>query len=295
MAYSYHQVPFWDFFNPLNHNGAGVDHPAAGFPFSGPFTPAGIPGFGGFADDLFTARHGRRARRGRPSQRRGASRERTPEASRSGSPNPEEPEDEARDPSPRRHNRHGPHHGGRGGWHGHGRGAHRGAHPYGGPGAFDLSALFEALSGHPIAQAFRTFAEQAAQQSGTTAAPTTNDDGNTFMPPVDIFSTDREYVLHVSLPGAKKEDVGVNFDPEKGDLNIAGMVYRPGDEQFLESLTQSERKVGMFERTVKIPPVGEEKVEVDGDAITAKMEDGLLVVTIPKVDKEWTEVKRVDI
>jgi HSP20 family protein len=115
------------------------------------------------------------------------------------------------------------------------------------------------------------------------------------MPPVDIFSTDREYVLHVSLPGAKKEDVGVNFDPEKGDLNIAGMAYRPGDEQFLESLTQSERKVGMFERTVKIPPVGEEKVEVDGDAITAKMEDGLLVVTIPKVDKEWTEVKRVDI
>jgi len=34
---------------------------------------------------------------------------------------------------------------------------------------------------------------------------------------------------------------------------------------------------------------------VDGDAISAKLEDGVLIVTVPKVEKEWTEVKRVDI
>jgi HSP20 family protein len=102
-------------------------------------------------------------------------------------------------------------------------------------------------------------------------------------------------VLHVALPGAKKEDVGVNFDSDKGELNVAGVVYRHGDEEFLKTLSQSERKVGVFERTVKLPPVGEEKEEVDGDAITAKMEDGVLIVTVPKVEKEWTEVKKVDI
>jgi HSP20 family protein len=115
------------------------------------------------------------------------------------------------------------------------------------------------------------------------------------VPPVDVFATETEYVLHIALPGAKKEDVGVNFDADKGELNVAGVVYRPGDEEFLKSLTQSERRVGVFERTIKIQPTGEEKEEVDGDAIVAKMEDGVLIVTIPKVEKEWTDVKKVDI
>jgi HSP20 family protein len=160
-----------------------------------------------------------------------------------------------------------------------------------------LSALIESLSAHPIAQAFRTYAEQAAgqqQRSGETA-PGDNDVENSFTPPVDVFSTPSAYILHVALPGAKKEDVGVNWDAEKGVLNLAGVVYRQGDEEFLKTLSQSERKIGVFERTVKLPPGSEEKEEVDGDAITAKLEDGVLVVTVPKLEKEWTEVKKVDI
>ncbi|KUJ23959.1 HSP20-like chaperone, partial [Mollisia scopiformis] len=116
-----------------------------------------------------------------------------------------------------------------------------------------------------------------------------------FVPPIDVFSTEAAYILHIALPGAKKDDVGVNFDSDKGVLNIAGVVYRQGDEEFLKTLTQSERKVGAFDRSVKLPPANEEKEEIDGDAITAKLEDGILVVTVPKVEKEWTEVKRVDI
>ncbi|TVY85464.1 Heat shock protein [Lachnellula suecica] len=151
--------------------------------------------------------------------------------------------------------------------------------------------LLAALSGHPLAQAFRGFAEQnaGAQTTGET------DDENNFVPPIDIFSTEKQFVLHVSLPGAKKEDVGVNWDDEKGVLNVAGVVYRHGDEEFLNTLAQSERKVGAFERTVKLPPGNGAKEEIDGDGITAKLEDGVLVVTVPRIEKEWTEVKRVDI
>ena len=145
------------------------------------------------------------------------------------------------------------------------------------------------MSAHPLAQAFRNFTEGAGQQSGETDAE------NTFTPPVDVFSTPTAYILHVALPGAKKEDVGVNWDAEKGVLNLAGVVYRKGDEEFLKTLSQSERKVGVFDRSVKLPPGEAEKEEVDGDMITAKLEDGVLVVTVPKVEKEWTEVKRVDI
>lgn len=160
-----------------------------------------------------------------------------------------------------------------------------------------MSSLLQGLSAHPLAQAFRTYAEQAAagQQSGETTGDDV-DGENSFTPPIDVFTTETQYVLHVALPGAKKEDVGINWDAEKGVLNIAGVVYRQGDEEFLKTLSQSERKVGVFERTVKLPPgFSEDKDEVDADGITAKLEDGVLVVKVPKVEKEWTEVKKVDI
>lgn len=112
---------------------------------------------------------------------------------------------------------------------------------------------------------------------------------------MDVFSTPNAYVLHVAIPGAKKEDVGVNWDAENKTLHVAGVVYRAGDEDFLNSLVCGERKVGMFERRAKLG--GEHCLlgEVDGEGITAKLEDGVLVVVVPKVEKEWTDVKKVDV
>lgn len=156
-----------------------------------------------------------------------------------------------------------------------------------------MSPLFEAFASHPIAQALRTYAEQAGLGADREAGET--DAENNFTPPIDVFSTQAAYILHVALPGAKKEDVGVNWDAEKNELNVAGVVYRQGDEEFLKTLSKKERKVGVFERNVKLPPGEEEKEEVDGDNITAKLEDGVLIVTVPKLEKEWTEVKKVDI
>ncbi|RDL34648.1 uncharacterized protein BP5553_07776 [Venustampulla echinocandica] len=313
MAYNnnYQQGPFWDFARSFGQNGAGVDHPADGFGSFGPppyqahhggFGFGGPPG--GWGSGAFGsgpwARGGHHGRRGRHCHRRDGSHEGHRRRSRDPPADGENPDDsEERESSPHgRRGRRGHHGRGghRGGWGGHGP---RGPPPFGGFGGIDLNGLMAALSTHPLAQTFRDYAGQAGfaaggpQRSGET--PEDVDTENTFIPPIDVFSTEKQFVLHVALPGARKEDVGVNWDEEKGVLNLAGVVYRQGDEAFLETLTQSERKVGMFERTIKLPPGDGEKEEVDGDAITAKLEDGILVVTVPKVEKEWTEVKRVDI
>jgi HSP20 family protein len=100
--------------------------------------------------------------------------------------------------------------------------------------------------------------------------------------------------VHVSLPGAKKEDVGVNWDAEKSELSIAGVIYRPGDEDFLKSLALDERKVGAFERKVRLGSRAN-PAQVDTDMITAKLEDGILRVEVPKLDKDYVEIKKVDI
>lgn len=148
----------------------------------------------------------------------------------------------------------------------------------GGP-AFDMSKIGEFF----------------ASQFGTDTNKSDNKDNNKdFTPPADVFDTEDAYIVHISLPGAKKEDVGVNWDADKSELSVAGVIHRPGDEDFLKTLALDERQVGVFERKVRL---GSRALpaQVDAEAISARMEDGILIVTIPKLDREYVEVKKVDI
>ena len=154
------------------------------------------------------------------------------------------------------------------------------------------------VSTHPLAQGLRDYVEQARSAAqGEDANEQHGKQDDSLVPPLDIFNTEKEYVLHLALPGAMKEDVGVHWDADKGLLNVAGVVYRPGDEEFLRSLTSTcERRVGLFERNIRLPPAGAvDKDEVDAYNITAKMENGILIVTVPKAEKEWTEIHKIDV
>lgn len=206
----------------------------------------------------------------------------------------------------------------RGGPH-HGPGPHHrgpppppGAGPEGpgpeGPGPFDFRAMLGALSGHPYAQHMREFWERNNNNNrGVTPDSSDNEEEDNDMasdsttPPLDLFELADRWVLHLAVPGAKKEDVGVQWDADRSVLRIAGVVHRPGDEALLQGLVSGERRVGLFSREVRLPPLApadadeKAKEEVNGDGISAKMEDGVLVVTVPKMDREWTEVKRVEI
>lgn len=143
------------------------------------------------------------------------------------------------------------------------------------------------------------FAEFLGAQFGMGGASSSTDKeaagaGKDFEPAADIFDTEDAYIVHISLPGAKKEDVAVNWDSDKSELSVGGVIYRPGSEEFLKTLALDERKVGVFERKVRLGSrASPAQVEVDG--ISAKMEDGILMVTIPKEDKDFVDVKKVDI
>jgi HSP20 family protein len=127
-----------------------------------------------------------------------------------------------------------------------------------------------------------------------TADPTVPTATEDHVPDADIFDTDSAYVIHVSLPGAKKEDLGVNWDAEKSELSIAGVIYRPGDEEFLKTLAMNERKVGAFGRKIRLGTRAS-PAHIDADGITAKLENGVLSVEVRKLDEGFVEVKKVDI
>lgn len=114
-----------------------------------------------------------------------------------------------------------------------------------------------------------------------------------FSPPVDVFDTQEAFFVHMSLAGAKKEDLGVSWDPENSELQVAGVIHRPGDEEFLKTLAMDEREIGAFDRKVRLGS-RVSPANVDADAISAKMEDGVLLIRVPKIE-EYVEVKKVDI
>ena len=115
-----------------------------------------------------------------------------------------------------------------------------------------------------------------------------------FKPSCDVFDTEDAYVIHVSLPGAKKEDVGVNYDADKSELSIAGVIYRPGNEDFLKTLALDEREIGVFDKKIRLGSRAR-PAQVEVDDISAKMEDGILIVRVPKLDSEYVDIKKVDI
>ncbi|PYH86361.1 HSP20-like chaperone [Aspergillus uvarum CBS 121591] len=115
---------------------------------------------------------------------------------------------------------------------------------------------------------------------------------NKYQPDVDVFDTPEAFVIHVPLPGAKKEDIEVSWDPKAVQLGISGTISRPGSEELLKTIALDERRVGAFERQVRLgSPSSAPKVE--GEAISAKLEDGVLVVELPKTEPDDVEVKKV--
>ncbi|MCJ1352916.1 MAG: hypothetical protein MMC33_002900 [Icmadophila ericetorum] len=183
----------------------------------------------------------------------------------------------------------GPRHGGRpgfpfwgsfGGW----------GEQEGGATPFDLSKLAEMF-----ASQFGYNPETATEEGNKTNGATTDAGiSKDFQPPCDVFDLEDSFILHFSLPGAKKEDVGVNWDADKSELSVAGVIYRPGDEDFIKNLALDERNVGAFERKVRLGSRATPAL-VDADGITARLEDGVLHVRVPKLDSDYVDLKKVDI
>jgi HSP20 family protein len=156
--------------------------------------------------------------------------------------------------------------------------------------------------GHPYHQGFpfnhmggqRGFPFLNEMFGGPSSGQENEESSNDWKPDADVFDTEGAFVIHVSLPGANKEDIGVSWDPEKSELSIAGVVHRPGDEAFLKTLALDERKVGAFERKVRLG-TRSSPAQVDVEGITARLENGILHIEVPKLHSDFVEIKKVDI
>jgi HSP20 family protein len=95
-----------------------------------------------------------------------------------------------------------------------------------------------------------------------------------WSPPVDIEEQDDAYVIEAELPGVQKDDV--NIELQSNELMITGEIKEREREGILRKRT---RRIGRFEYRVRLPE------QVDSDNVEAKLNDGVLTVRVPKVQR----------
>ncbi len=94
--------------------------------------------------------------------------------------------------------------------------------------------------------------------------------------PLDVVENDDEVVVKASVPGIKPEDLDITV---VGDtLTIKGEIKGQAKEEKVSFLMR-ERRWGIFQRTLSLP------VEVQADKARAEFENGVLTLTLPKVEE----------
>lgn len=119
---------------------------------------------------------------------------------------------------------------------------------------------------------------------GTDTRPSTNGGADYVTLPVDIRQTDEAFVIDASVPGFRPEDVEVTFDA--GVLTIKGQ-HDTQTENKEGSYVRRERRTASVFRQVGLP------AEVRADEISARFDNGVLHVTVPRAQK--SQPKRIPV
>jgi HSP20 family protein len=106
-----------------------------------------------------------------------------------------------------------------------------------------------------------------------------------FTPHVDACETDSGYEIEVALPGIRKEDISIDF--QEGKLTISGERRFEKKEEG-RRYQMLETQYGSFSRSFYLPD------NVDADKIAAQLQDGVLLVRVPK-DQHKTMKRQISI
>jgi len=117
--------------------------------------------------------------------------------------------------------------------------------------------------------------QQKEQQQLSTESRLQSAQSRRFATPlVDIESTQDGYVLYAEMPGVSKD--GIEVTVENGDLLIVG--HRRPLEVSGEPIYRESRLYD-FRRVYELDP------SIDTSRVSARIENGLLIVNLPKAEK----------
>jgi HSP20 family protein len=104
--------------------------------------------------------------------------------------------------------------------------------------------------------------------------PVRMDGGNDIQIKLDVKENDKSYIVHAEIPGVKKDDIHVTI--EGNQVAISAEVKNEKDIKEGGKVLRSERFFGKVSRAFTLAQ------DVDDDTSTAKYNDGVLELTLPK-------------
>jgi HSP20 family protein len=110
--------------------------------------------------------------------------------------------------------------------------------------------------------------------------------GSNLSPRVEITEDRDNFYLDVEIPGVRKEDVKINI--ENNVLTISGKKNSIRNSEN-KNLIMNERYYGEFSRSFNLTK------DIKMDAVEAEFNDGVLNVTLPKIEEAKPVVKEVSI
>ena len=93
-------------------------------------------------------------------------------------------------------------------------------------------------------------------------------------PALDVAESDAGYNVSLDLPGVAKEDVKIAIDGRH--VSVSAKAQRDETQRDGERLIYRERAAASFERSFALPE------EIDEDASLAKLDNGVLSLTLAK-------------
>ncbi|MBP3749919.1 MAG: Hsp20/alpha crystallin family protein [Prevotella sp.] len=112
---------------------------------------------------------------------------------------------------------------------------------------------------------------------------------NATAPAVNVKESKDAYTMEVAAPGIKKEYCRVSINND-GNLSVAienKAEHKHGDKQ--HHYLRREFSYTNYEQNYTLPD------DVEKDKIAAKVEDGILTITMPKLAKQETATKAIEI
>jgi len=105
-----------------------------------------------------------------------------------------------------------------------------------------------------------------------------------WTPALDVHEDKDNFVVQAELPGMKREEIDVSL--HDGALSLSG--ERKTEKKYEEAeVYRTERFFGKFQRTVTLP------APVAADKVKAQYKDGVLTITLPKI--EAAKPKQIDV
>ncbi len=101
---------------------------------------------------------------------------------------------------------------------------------------------------------------------------------------VDVKEEENQYIIEAELPGIKKEEIFLDVDQE----NLCISVNREEEKkEESKNYIHRERRTSSMARRIRL-------IDSDLDNIKAKLNDGMLVISVPKKEEVKTS-RRIEI